>query len=76
LTATSVEPSGCTAVVVLIVDDMIYCANAGDSRAVFSSSGIAIPLSYDHKPTLSSLPFFLKLLFSISIFYFLTFIYR
>ena len=26
--------SGCTACVVLITPDMIYCANAGDSRAV------------------------------------------
>ncbi|KAJ3309595.1 Protein phosphatase 2C 2 [Boothiomyces sp. JEL0838] len=46
------EPSGCTAVAVLITDDhTIYCANAGDSRAVLSNSGIAVPLSFDHKPS-------------------------
>ncbi|KAJ3273413.1 Protein phosphatase 2C 2 [Terramyces sp. JEL0728] len=46
------EPSGCTAVATLITDDhTIYCANAGDSRAVLSNSGIAVPLSFDHKPS-------------------------
>lgn len=30
--------TGCTAVVVLISKDSIYCANAGDSRAVISRS--------------------------------------
>lgn len=46
------EPSGCTAVAVLITDDNhVYCANAGDSRSILSSKGTAIPLSYDHKPT-------------------------
>ncbi|KAJ3303646.1 Protein phosphatase 2C 2 [Kappamyces sp. JEL0829] len=45
------EPSGCTAVVTLVSDDnTIYCANAGDSRAVLSDSGVAEPLSFDHKP--------------------------
>ncbi|KAJ3291488.1 PP2C-domain-containing protein [Rhizoclosmatium globosum] len=46
------DPAGCTAVTVLITDDMVaYCGNAGDSRAVLSSKGNAYPLSYDHKPT-------------------------
>lgn len=43
--------SGTTACVVLITPDWIVCANAGDSRSVFSKSGNrAVPLSYDHKP--------------------------
>ncbi|KAL3085169.1 hypothetical protein niasHS_010238 [Heterodera schachtii] len=44
------EMSGSTAVTVLIKDNFIYCANAGDSRAVASVDGRAIPLSTDHKP--------------------------
>ncbi|CAO3634017.1 unnamed protein product [Cunninghamella blakesleeana] len=45
-------PSGCTAVSTLITkDNVLYCANAGDSRAVLSVSGRAIALSQDHKPT-------------------------
>uniref|UniRef100_A0A183CER1 protein-serine/threonine phosphatase n=1 Tax=Globodera pallida TaxID=36090 RepID=A0A183CER1_GLOPA len=39
------EMSGSTAVVVLIKDNFIYCANAGDSRAVASVSGRAVALS-------------------------------
>lgn len=43
--------AGCTANVVLIVNDVAYCANAGDSRAViFTNSGEVVPLSFDHKP--------------------------
>lgn len=43
--------SGTTACVVLITPDWVVCANAGDSRAVLSTSGnTAVPLSYDHKP--------------------------
>lgn len=41
---------GCTASVVLITPDDIWCANAGDCRAVLSRNGEAIPLSKDHKP--------------------------
>ena len=45
--------TGCTATVVLISKDSIYCANAGDSRTVLArSSGTKMcePLSDDHKP--------------------------
>ncbi|KAL7077965.1 hypothetical protein ACQ4LE_003451 [Meloidogyne hapla] len=45
------DVSGSTAVVVLIKDNCIYCANAGDSRAVVSVAGLAVPLSTDHKPS-------------------------
>ncbi|KAK9386270.1 phosphatase 2C-like domain-containing protein [Lipomyces mesembrius] len=44
------DPSGCTATTVLITDNRIYCANAGDSRTVLGVKGQAKPLSYDHKP--------------------------
>lgn len=44
------DVSGATAVVVLIKDDVIHCANVGDSRAVVSVCGEARPLSFDHKP--------------------------
>jgi len=43
---------GCTAVVCLVRSDVILVANAGDSRAVLSRSGLAISLSEDHKPNL------------------------
>eukprot|EP00732_Lithocolla_globosa_P005719 Lithocolla_globosa_v1_NODE_6129_length_1129_cov_192.183844.p1 type:complete len:321 gc:universal NODE_6129_length_1129_cov_192.183844:149-1111(+) len=46
------ESSGCTAVAVLVTPDRrVLCANAGDSRAILVSKGVAIPLSFDHKPT-------------------------
>ncbi|CAA20880.1 serine/threonine protein phosphatase PP2C catalytic subunit Ptc2 [Schizosaccharomyces pombe] len=45
------DPSGCTATTALIVDhQVIYCANAGDSRTVLGRKGTAEPLSFDHKP--------------------------
>ena len=45
------EDAGTTAVAVLITPKLIVCANAGDSRAVYSRlSNRVIPLSYDHKP--------------------------
>lgn len=45
------EYTGCTAVVVLITAEHIFCANAGDSRAVLSRNYKAVPLSFDHKPS-------------------------
>ena len=43
--------AGCTACVCLMTHDTIYCANAGDSRAILvSRSGKVIELSHDHKP--------------------------
>ncbi|KAJ1533888.1 Protein phosphatase 2C 2 [Nowakowskiella sp. JEL0078] len=45
------DPSGCTAVASIITEDRrIFVANAGDSRAVLSGNGTAVPLSDDHKP--------------------------
>lgn len=45
------ESRGCTANVVLIKGETIYCANAGDSRAIMGVAGKNISLSFDHKPT-------------------------
>ncbi|CAG2117743.1 unnamed protein product [Medioppia subpectinata] len=42
--------SGCTASVVLIKDNIIYCANLGDSRSILCRNGKAFPLSVDNKP--------------------------
>jgi len=45
------DRSGCTAVALLVTpDNRLFCANAGDSRCVLSRGGLAIPLSFDHKP--------------------------
>ena len=46
------DKSGSCAIVVLIVQDMCYVANVGDSRAVLSSDSgkKCYPLSIDHKP--------------------------
>jgi len=41
---------GSTVISCLIVNGVIYVANVGDSRAVLSSNGKAIPMSRDHKP--------------------------
>ncbi|XP_043715112.1 probable protein phosphatase 2C 75 [Telopea speciosissima] len=41
---------GSTAVVSVLTPDSIVVANCGDSRAVLSRGGRAIPLSTDHKP--------------------------
>lgn len=47
----SQKDAGTTATVVILTPTLILCANAGDSRAVFSRNGHStIPLSYDHKP--------------------------
>eukprot|EP01013_Petalomonas_cantuscygni_P006141 TRINITY_DN16_c0_g2_i1.p2 TRINITY_DN16_c0_g2~~TRINITY_DN16_c0_g2_i1.p2 ORF type:complete len:324 (-),score=54.89 TRINITY_DN16_c0_g2_i1:1461-2432(-) len=53
------DTSGCTAVVCVIGPNAegkrtLWCANAGDSRAVLSRGGRAVPMSIDHKPTLDS----------------------
>eukprot|EP00887_Chlorella_sp_A99_P007208 scaffold2.g7208.t1 len=40
---------GTTAVVALLGTRMIYVANCGDSRAVLSRNGAAVPLTDDHK---------------------------
>ena len=43
--------AGATSVVVCVRGDKVYCANAGDSRAVFSrKGGEAVEMSEDHKP--------------------------
>jgi len=46
----TLDAKGCTANCLLIKSDTIYCANAGDSRAVICHDGIAENLSEDHKP--------------------------
>jgi len=45
------DPSGATAVCVLLKDNKIHCANCGDSRAVASVAGQVQELSFDHKPS-------------------------
>ncbi|CCW62819.1 unnamed protein product [Phytomonas sp. EM1] len=42
--------SGCTALVLYVREDDVYCANAGDSRCVFCTDTEVHPLSLDHKP--------------------------
>ena len=46
--------SGSTACVALIKGDILYVANAGDSRCVLASRGQAVDMSVDHKPELES----------------------
>jgi serine/threonine protein phosphatase PrpC len=48
--AGQLTESGSTAVTVLLAGKDLYCANAGDSRAVISRKGVAVGLSDDHKP--------------------------
>jgi protein phosphatase 2C len=40
---------GSTAVVAVVGKDEVVVANCGDSRAVICTSGVAVPLSVDHK---------------------------
>lgn len=42
--------AGATSCVVLLTENKIICANAGDSRAVLCKGSEAIALSEDHKP--------------------------
>jgi serine/threonine protein phosphatase PrpC len=49
-TNESLRYQGSTAVVVWITENEIIAANVGDSRAVLSRGGRAIPLTRDHKP--------------------------
>lgn len=42
--------AGCTANVIIIKEDMIYCANAGDTRCCVGNNGTLVCLSKDHKP--------------------------
>ena len=42
--------AGCTSNVILIVNKVVYCANAGDSRTILYSNKRVIALSTDHKP--------------------------
>lgn len=44
--------AGCTATVALITPNMVYCANAGDSRTVMCDNGQTVEMSKDHVPTL------------------------
>jgi len=46
------DRSGSCAIVLLIVDDVCYCVNVGDSRAIMSAAGgkYLVSLSLDHKP--------------------------
>lgn len=45
------DPSGCTAVTLLVTKDKIVCGNAGDSRCILGVKGKAVALSHDHKPS-------------------------
>lgn len=42
---------GTTALIALIINDQLWIANVGDSRAVFNHQGVPIQLSEDAKPT-------------------------
>lgn len=44
------QMAGSTAITALIKDNKLYCANAGDSRAIACKNGSLVMLSHDHKP--------------------------
>jgi serine/threonine protein phosphatase PrpC len=44
--------TGCTANVLIIQDNKLYFANAGDSRSVICKKGQAFAMSTDHKPSI------------------------
>ena len=44
------KDSGTTAIVSVIYNNILYVANAGDSRCVLCRDGSAIEMSIDHKP--------------------------
>ncbi|XP_023541902.1 probable protein phosphatase 2C 76 [Cucurbita pepo subsp. pepo] len=46
----TLRDDGSTASTALLVGNHLYVANVGDSRAIISKGGEAIPLSEDHKP--------------------------
>ena len=45
------ESVGCTANCLMIYNNFLICANAGDSRCVVAEGGKAYALSKDHKPS-------------------------
>ena len=47
-----IDRSGSCAIIVLIIDEMCYVGNVGDSRAIMSADGgeKVFNLSNDHKP--------------------------
>ncbi|CAG5074885.1 Similar to ppm-2: Probable protein phosphatase 2C T23F11.1 (Caenorhabditis elegans) [Cotesia congregata] len=51
-TVLRAERAGTTVIAILIKDNVLYSANAGDSRAIASVNGYLVELSRDHKPTL------------------------
>lgn len=46
---TEMATMGSTAVVAVVGEEEVIVANCGDSRAVLSRGGVAVPLSIDHK---------------------------
>lgn len=45
------DQAGSTAVTALVKNNVLYCANIGDSRAIASINGKVEALSQDHKPS-------------------------